>query len=84
MPVLVVLQRQHPQNHDVHLPKKGTIVTDQGARVVQPCLVTARQWVAQKRKRKDYAFWRQFDEKPSTILGCPVWVAHLCQQSARF
>ncbi len=21
-------------------------------------------------KRKDYAFWRQFDEKPSDILGC--------------
>ena len=22
-------------------------------------------------KRKDYAVWRQFDEKPSIIPGCP-------------
>ncbi len=22
-------------------------------------------------KRKDYAFWRQFNEKPSCILRCP-------------
>jgi len=22
-------------------------------------------------KREDYAFWRQFDEKPSIIPGCP-------------
>ena len=34
-------------------------------------------------KRKDYAFWRQFNEKPSWAaqLGCPVglpsWAAHL-------
>ena len=26
---------------------------------------------ALEKKRKDYAFWRQFDEKPSIILGCP-------------
>ena len=25
-----------------------------------------------KRKRKDHAFQRQFDEKPSIIPGCPV------------
>jgi len=24
-----------------------------------------------EKKRKDYAFWRQFNEKPSVILGCP-------------
>ena len=24
-----------------------------------------------KRKRKDYTFWRQFNEKPSIIPGCP-------------
>ena len=24
-----------------------------------------------KKKRKDYAFWRQFNEKPSIIPGCP-------------
>ncbi len=24
-----------------------------------------------EKKRKDYAFWRQFNEKPSVIPGCP-------------
>ena len=24
-----------------------------------------------KKKRKDYAFRRQFDERPNVILGCP-------------
>ncbi len=24
-----------------------------------------------EKKRKDYAFWRQFTEKPSIIPGCP-------------
>ena len=24
-----------------------------------------------EKKRKDYAFWSQFNEKPSVILGCP-------------
>ncbi len=24
-----------------------------------------------EKKRKDYAFWRQFNEKPSIIPGCP-------------
>ncbi len=24
-----------------------------------------------KRERKEYAFWRQFNEKPSIIPGCP-------------
>jgi len=23
------------------------------------------------KKRKDYTFWRQINEKPSIILGCP-------------
>jgi len=26
---------------------------------------------ALEKKRKDYAFWRQFNEKPSIIPGCP-------------
>ena len=26
---------------------------------------------SRKEKRKDYAFWRQFNEKPSIIPGCP-------------
>ena len=25
-----------------------------------------------KKRRKDYAFWRRFDEKPSIIPGCPA------------
>ena len=25
-----------------------------------------------EKKRKDYAFWRQFNEKPSITPGCPV------------
>ena len=25
-----------------------------------------------EKKRKDYAFWRQFNEKPSILLGCPA------------
>jgi len=24
-----------------------------------------------EKQRKDYAFWRQFNEKPSIVLGCP-------------
>ncbi len=28
-----------------------------------------------EKKRKDYAFWRQFNEKPSIILGCPGTIA---------
>jgi len=27
---------------------------------------------SEEKKRKDYAFWRQFIEKPSIITGCPV------------
>ena len=23
-----------------------------------------------QKKRKDYSFWRQFNEKPSALLGC--------------
>jgi len=26
-----------------------------------------------KKKRKDYAFWHQFNEKPSIIPGCPAF-----------
>jgi len=25
-----------------------------------------------EKKRQDYTFWRQFNEKPSIIPGCPV------------
>ncbi len=53
MPVFFVLQRQHPQNHDVHLLQKGTIVIDQGAGVVQPCLITAWLWVAHLCQQSD-------------------------------
>ena len=27
--------------------------------------------VRKEKKRKDYTFWHQFDEKPSIIPGCP-------------
>jgi hypothetical protein len=29
------------------------------------------EFCTQGKKRKGYAFWRQFDEKPSVIPGCP-------------
>ena len=32
-----------------------------------------------EKKRKDYTFRRQFNEKPSNILGCPG-TADICQQ----
>ena len=35
-----------------------------------------------KRKRKHYAFWRQFYEKPSIIPGCPGTVSKLCKHAA--
>ncbi len=31
-----------------------------------------------EKKRKDYAFRRQFDEKPSSIPGCPGPSLHIC------
>ena len=39
-----------------------------GRRVLQvpPCTPLENE-----KNRIDYTFWRQFDEKPSTILGCP-------------
>ena len=33
--------------------------------------------VARKEKRKDYAFRRQFNEKPSIIPGCPEYLQQL-------
>ena len=30
-----------------------------------------------EKKTKDYAFWRQFNEKPSIVPGCPGPVSHL-------
>jgi hypothetical protein len=27
--------------------------------------------MSKKKKRKDYTFWRQFNEKPRTIPACP-------------
>ena len=34
-----------------------------------------------EKKRKDYAFWRQFHERPSIILGCPVLTCSLLIQT---
>ena len=31
--------------------------------------------VSHRKKRKDYAFWRQFNEKPRIIRGCPGTVS---------
>ncbi len=31
-----------------------------------------------KRKRKGYAVWRQFIEKPSMITGCPGVKRYVC------
>ncbi len=45
---------------------------------------TSRNMMASSRKeekRKDYAFRRQFNEKPRIILGCPGWPeaqSHVC------
>ena len=33
--------------------------------------------IINSRKRKHYAFWRQFNEKPNIIPGCPGPVSHL-------
>ena len=40
-----------------HVLKVGCLVFDPGCR--------------KEKKRKDYAFWRQLNEKPSVILGSP-------------
>ena len=34
-----------------------------------------------EKKRKDYAFWRQFNGKPSITLGCPVLAILKCRWS---
>ena len=35
--------------------------------------------IHQKIKRKDYAFGRQFNEKPSIISGCPEKISAHCR-----
>lgn len=40
--------------------------------------------VHEKRKRKDYGFWRQYNEKPSIVPSCPgkVYMTNIrCQQT---
>ncbi len=50
---------------------------------VHPCPVLAvpekkRSCLAvREKKRKDYAFWHQFNEKPSVMPGCPFGCACL-------
>ena len=40
------------------------------------------EFVDWKRKEKDYAFWCQFNKKPSIIPGCPVVACmSLCNNS---
>lgn len=38
------------------------------------------QPVMQRKKRKDCAFWRHFNEKPSIISGCPGVMQSLLMQ----
>ncbi len=33
--------------------------------------LACRLVLTSKKKRKVYVFWRQFNEKPSIVLGCP-------------
>jgi len=37
----------------------------------RPCLYSATDVIGRKEREKNYAFWRQFIEKPSIIPGCP-------------
>ena len=37
-----------------------------------------RKGKGKERKGKDYAFWRQFQEKPSVTPGCPDSDGHCC------
>ena len=36
-----------------------------------PKLPMKKDPIEKEKKRKDYAFWRQFNEKPSIVPGCP-------------
>ena len=36
------------------------------------CESSVSDMMLKGKRRKDFAFWRQFDEKPSIIPGCPV------------
>ena len=50
-------------------------------------LLASSQWHVRGKKEKNYTFRGQFDEKPSTILGCPgLWhvalVLHSCEVHA--
>jgi len=42
------------------------------------CLGAGSTSLENKKKRKTYAFRRQFNEKPSIILGCPGLPAYTC------
>ena len=48
--------------------------------VMQVCLLLLFMHLqhAKEKKRRDYAFWRQFNEKPSIIPGCPGSAACIC------
>ncbi len=48
----------------------NAFTTTERARVILWAMVHA-DTLAHEKKRKDYAFWRQFIEKPSIIPGCP-------------
>ena len=44
--------------------------------VIRRCPIIRRE-----KKRKDYAFWRQFDEKPIIVPGCPGLPHHTSTQN---
>ena len=47
----------------------------------KPSYCTYRRKRLTEKKRKNYAFWRQFDEKPSSTPGCPVSTCSLVMQT---
>ena len=50
----------------------GTILGEQLFCAVLLCfLLCVCTGFLKEKKRNDYAFWRQFNEKPSIIPGCP-------------
>jgi len=52
----------------------GTITFAPGAVLPRGQLISLGEnhITGKEKRRKDYAFWRQFNEKPSVIPGCPA------------
>ncbi len=54
------------------------IVTGWSGERQHHCLGAGSTSLENKKKRKTYAFRRQFNEKPSIILGCPGLPTYTC------